>query len=67
MSKWHEMKAAVQEAEHTFRAADSISKDMAELLIGRLRKVSNSYVGNDALCKLKRELRDFNMTTGEWK
>lgn len=42
-------------------AADQSADIIANLLPGRLRKVRN-----DTLRKLKRELREFNIHTGEW-
>ena len=56
-------RAAVNQAMATLRAADEVAGDMAYLLKGRLRKVSNA----DTLKALKRELRDFDMHTGKWK
>lgn len=58
-----DMRAAVRQAADTLRAADSVATDLAWMLRGRLRKVQN----RDSLRALKRELRDFDMTTGEWK
>jgi hypothetical protein len=56
------MRAAYVEAEETVRAADGIVNSMAKMLIGRLRKA------NPSLCvALKRELRDFNISTKRWK
>lgn len=57
-----EMRAAVSQAETTLRAADSVADSMARLLRGRLKSVPG-YVLSD----LKRELRDFNIHTKEWK
>jgi hypothetical protein len=62
MNKFDEMREAVCEAEHTLRAADDVAASMARLLVGRLR-----FAGTDALRKLKKELREFDMVTGEWK
>lgn len=58
-----DMRRTVNQAKETLRAADSVANDMAFLLRDRIRKVNNTYV----LAALKRELRDFNSTTGEWK
>lgn len=58
-----EMRAAVRQAADTLRAADNVATDLAWLLRGRLRKVQSA----DSLRALKRELRNFDMTTGEWK
>lgn len=60
---WDDMRLAVSKSRDTLRAADSVSTDMANLLRGRLRNVLNEY----ALADLKRELRDFNIKTREWK
>lgn len=57
-----EMQRALQEAADVQRAADANANRMASLLRGRLR-----HVGRYQLKALKRELRDFNITTGEWK
>lgn len=62
MNRFDEMRAAVNEAESTLRAVDSIAEQLARMLVGRLRKVSSYY-----LSKLKRELRDYNIHTGKWK
>ena len=67
MNKWDEMRAAVQDANSTLRAADSVSLDMAIMLVGRLRRASRTWRGEEALVSLKRELRDFNMKTRSWK
>jgi hypothetical protein len=54
---------AVQEARDQLRAVDEQAANMAGLLVGRLRRVGRE----DYLRELKRELRDFDMTTGKWK
>lgn len=56
-----DMKAAVDQAEHTMRLVDAMADKMARLLVGRLRHVSPS-----TLRSLKRELRDFNIHLGRW-
>jgi hypothetical protein len=58
-----EVRLAVSQAKDTLRAADMAAADMAALLRGRLHQVKNAHV----LRELKRELRDFDMTTGQWK
>lgn len=58
-----EMRNAVAEARNTLSAADNISNSMACLLEGRMRKVWNK----EALCAIKKELRDYNIHTREWK
>lgn len=62
MNIFDEMRGAVRQAESTLRAADSVADSMARLLEGRLQKVSPSV-----LKQMKRELRNFNIHTGEWK
>lgn len=57
-----EIRTAVREAREQLKAADNSAGDMAALLVGRLRHCSPYVLG-----KLKRELRDFNMATKEWK
>lgn len=53
------LKAARLSAE----AADSIADGVASLLVGRLRKVRSGT----ALRALKKELANYDMTTGRWK
>lgn len=62
MNKFDEMQEAVREARLTLRAADDVAAAMANLLVGRLH-----FAGPDTLRKLKKELREFDMVTGEWK
>ena len=57
-----EMCAAVEDAEKTLGFADMAADKVASQLVGRLR-----HVDNETLRALKRELRLFNMNTGEWK
>ena len=58
-----QVRQAVIDARTQLRAADSVAGSMASLLRGRLRNVDDRYV----LAALKRELRDFNLTTKTWK
>lgn len=44
-------------------AADSIADGIATLLCGRLRKIRSGSV----LRALKKELQNYDMTTGRWK
>lgn len=53
---------ALNQARALQRAVEAQSNAMAILMAGNLRSVS-SY----NLCKLKQELRDFNMHTEKWK
>ena len=61
---WDEMNAAVKDAEITIRQAEVRINDMARIVAGRLRLagVSNYY-----LKRLKKELKNYNMHTGQWK
>ena len=52
----------MREAKDTMRAADNVADSMAEIIEGRLRKVSPHY-----LKKLKREISQFNANTGRWR
>ena len=58
---YQEMDAAVREAEAVVRRAESYKSRMARFLIGRLRGIDP-----DILHDLKKELRKFNASTGEW-
>lgn len=62
---------ARRNAESAIRFADEAAKGAAMLAAGRLRQgIPNPdywSADRDALTKLKRELRDFDMRTGRWK
>ena len=58
------MVQAVEQAHTTIRRADMVAGKMARILKGRLRTAD---IPNHVLCELKKELKDFNMHTGEWK
>lgn len=58
---YQEMDNAVREAEAVVRRAESYKSRMARFLIGRLRGIDP-----DILRDLKKELRKFNASTGEW-
>lgn len=60
---YEEMNAAIKEAERTICAMDAVAERIAGLLVGRLRKVHSGYV----LRCLKKELANYDMTTGRWK
>ena len=62
MNQFDQVRAAVQEAEQTLKAADSVAGNMAALLRGRLRNVPKWH-----LRVLKKELQQFNAITGQWK
>lgn len=59
-----EMNAAVEDAERTIRLLDMRVNKMARMIAGRLQSAD---VPSTVLCKLKKELQNYNMTTGEWK
>lgn len=56
-------RACVDEAEQLDRLANRYAEQMLRLVTGRLRQVDNSHL----LRRLKTELRDFDMRTGEWR
>lgn len=55
---------ARKDAQEQINLADQATRGAAQLCAGRLRKAE---VWEDTLRMLKRELRDFDMTTGKWK
>jgi hypothetical protein len=59
---WDDMRAAVNAAKDTMRAADSVADSLADVLDGRLRHVTPWR-----LKKLKRQLQDFDANRGLWK
>ena len=59
---WDDMRAAVSQSESTLKAADSVSTEMAKLLVGRLR-----FCSSRTLATLKRELREFDSVRRSWK
>lgn len=61
-NKFDLMRESLDEARTVMRAADVMAGDMAFLLRGRLRKVPAN-----TLAALKKELREFNAATREWK
>lgn len=58
-----DIQKARQDARQTISYADAAARDAAQLIVGRLR-VAN--VSGWVLYELKRELRGFNMKTGQW-
>jgi hypothetical protein len=60
--KWEEFHSAWLDAKATQERVDSIAATMANMLVGKLRKCSKF-----TLAELKRELRDFNIRTEQWK
>ena len=61
---YQEMLEAQKEAERTIRNGDRAVRSLAELTAGRLRLAK---VDPGVCEKLKRELKDFNMQTLQWK
>lgn len=61
MNIW-QMRREINEAKEVLNNADNVAKDIAPLLVGRLRSCSGF-----TLEKLKKELRDFNAHTHKWK
>jgi hypothetical protein len=57
-----DMRRALSEAREIQSAADTNAGQMAQMIKGRLHHVA-PWILKD----LKRELRDFNLTTGQWK
>jgi len=64
---YFDMQQAVRDAEKTLEQANRQMAALAKLMQGRLRTVSNDWQGKDILRELKRELSQFNASTGEWK
>lgn len=56
------MNQAIKEAKITMSECDRVADDLADILVGRLRKV-NTY----RLKRLKKELSQFNSRTGKWE
>ena len=62
--KWEEMNEAVQEAKATINQADRFLNHMANML---RRKLRSGNIGAYNLREFKKELKNYNMITGEWK
>lgn len=62
MNAYDTMRNAIAQAKEVNRAADDSANAMADLLDGRLKRVSRYR-----LARLKKQLRDFNIHTGLWK
>lgn len=60
--KWNDIEETVEEARRTLRNADWLAEKIANHLVGRLK-----HVNGRVLKQLKRELKDFNAKTEEWK
>jgi len=68
---YHDMAAAVYEAEQTEMNFQCQISALAYMVSRNLRSVSKYSVdrhrNHQTLCKLKRELSQYNCKTGEWK
>jgi len=66
-----EVEEAIKDAETTIRNADHKTRAMVRLIRNRLKSASGDsfqrWSYHEDLCLLKRELRDFNMTTKTWR
>lgn len=62
---YDEMHQAIAQAEQTLRLADSQTEQLIHFTVGRLRK-AKSWRAVCNLKKLKKELSQFNATTGKW-
>ena len=62
---FYEIGETIREAEGSIRAVEKKIGHMLDLCVGRLR--GNPHISGSTLSDLKRELRDFNATTHEWK
>ncbi len=59
-----ELNETLRDVKNTMTAIDLSTQLMADLIVGRLQ---SGGVNKVTLRKLKRELRDFNMNTWEWR
>jgi len=62
--KWYEINEAIEDAKETIRVVDVKVNQMAGIISGKLKICD---VDSDILCKLKSELKNFNMHTFKWK
>jgi hypothetical protein len=63
--KLEEMRIAVEEAKSVLYRVDVLTENMLRMIAGRLR--GNKRISGYILSELKRELRDFNIHTKQWK
>lgn len=59
---WSDMEQAIKDAENTIRCGDHAVARLSRLMVGRLH-----LLPADTLADLKKELRRYNIHTGEWK
>jgi len=64
---YREMTEAVESAKTTLRNADYATLKIAPMLVGKLRLLSQTRQGREALKALKRELTQYNASTEKWK
>lgn len=57
-----DMNRALTHAKDQLRCADALAYKLANMLVGRLRKVDSGWL----LAQLKRELKGFNSHTKKW-
>ncbi|MEM1156086.1 MAG: hypothetical protein AAGI44_18265 [Pseudomonadota bacterium] len=62
-----EIENTLTQIEMLQRRLDVKSLRLAKMLRGRLRKIPDDYEGRKVLRDLKRELSDYNASTGCWK
>ena len=62
--KWDEFCSSVDDAELIVRRGDRAVEKLGRLMVGRLRSCE---VPCHVLEALKKELRDYNIKTGQWK
>lgn len=70
MGLFNEVQQALDRARAADYAVNEHTKEMVKLVQGRLRRAYSAnatYSDLQLLRALKRELRDFDMTTGRWK
>jgi len=60
---WSEFWSSLSDAKTTLSQADTVTREIASTMVGRLRKVDSVYT----LRQLKKELKEFDAKTGEWK
>lgn len=61
---YHDIEQARIDAQQTLAKADQATRQAAQLIKGRLRSAG---VPSWVLEELKRELKDYNMHTGQWR
>ena len=62
-----EATAAIDDAERTMRAAETVADKLVQCLRPRIRLAGKMHRDAKELDKLKRELRDWDMTKHAWK